>query len=207
MDIDRVLDALKRNNMDAVFLKSGEEALEKVRGMLKKGASVASGGSMTLKETGIYQLITNGDYDYLDRTKDDRATNKAFEADYYLAGCNALTENGELYNVDGFANRISAITFGPKKVIIVCGVNKIVKDLDAAVLRVKTKAAPLNAKRLGCNTYCAANGRCVSLLKDNPSMTDGCSSPERICCSYCINAQQRIKNRITVIIINKELGL
>ena len=201
MDIDRVLDALKRNNMDAVFLKSGEEALEKVRGMLKKGASVASGGSMTLRETGIYQLITNGDYDYFDRTKDDRATNKAFEADYYLAGCNALTENGELYNVDGNGNRVSCICFGPSKVVMIVGRNKIVRNLDEAVTRVKRYAAPANCQRLSSKTFCSETGICMG-----KEMTQGCSSEDRICSTYVVSGYQRNKGRINVILVNEELG-
>ncbi len=205
--MDNVIQALKRNNMNAVFAKNSAEALELVKSMLKKGATVSSGGSMTLKQTGIYDLITNGDYNYLDRTVDPEATKKAFGADYYLLGCNAVTKDGVLYNVDGFANRISALTFGPAKVIVVAGKNKIVDTLDDAVYRVKTVAAPLNAKRLNCNTYCAKHGKCASLSMKEPVMSDGCASDERICCSYVITAQQRIKDRITVILVDEELGL
>jgi len=122
-------------------------------------------------------------------------------------GCNAVTADGVLYNVDGYANRVSALAFGPSRVIIIAGTNKIVKDLDEAVYRVKTVAAPLNAKRLGCDTYCAKTGRCVSLLKEHPQMSDGCDSEKRICCTYTVAARQRIKDRITVIIVNEELGL
>ena len=207
MDIQQVLAAIEKNDMKGIYAKSSADAMETVKGLLNKGATVSSGGSMTLKQTGIYDLITGGDYNYLDRTADPDATKNAFKADYYLLGCNAITKDGVLYNVDGFANRISALTFGPEKVIVVAGRNKIVDTLKDAILRVKTVAAPLNAKRLGCKTYCAEHGKCVSLNKDDPQMYDGCSSPQRICCSYAVTAKQRIKDRITVIIIDEELGL
>ena len=207
MDIKEVLAAIEKNDMVGIYAKSSAEAREIVKGLLHEGAVISSGGSVTLKESGIYDLITGGDYNYLDRAVDADATKKAFKADFYLLGCNAITKDGVLYNVDGFANRISALTFGPERVIVVAGRNKIVDNLNDAVYRVKTVAAPLNAKRLGCKTYCAEHGRCVSLNKEDPQMCDGCSSPQRICCSYAVTAKQRIKGRITVIIIDEELGL
>ena len=207
MDIKEVLAAIEKNDMVGIYAKSSAEAREIVKGLLHEGAVISSGGSVTLKESGIYDLITGGDYNYLDRVVDADATKKAFKADFYLLGCNAITKDGVLYNVDGFANRISALTFGPERVIVVAGRNKIVDNLNDAVYRVKTVAAPLNAKRLGCKTYCAEHGRCVSLNKEDPQMCDGCSSPQRICCSYAVTAKQRIKGRITVIIIDEELGL
>lgn len=202
-----MLAAIEKNDMVGIYAKSSAEAREIVKGLLHEGAVISSGGSVTLKESGIYDLITGGDYNYLDRVVDADATKKAFKADFYLLGCNAITKDGVLYNVDGFANRISALTFGPERVIVVAGKNKIVDNLNDAVYRVKTVAAPLNAKRLGCKTYCAEHGRCVSLNKEDPQMCDGCSSPQRICCSYAVTAKQRIKGRITVIIIDEELGL
>ena len=205
--LNAVAEAIRKNNMRAIVVENESQALDAVRSILTKGATISSGGSQTLKETGIFDLLTNGDYNYLDRTTDLEATHKAFSADYYLLGCNAITSDGVLYNVDGFANRISALTFGPKSVIVVAGKNKIVDTLDDAIYRVKAVAAPLNAKRLNCDTYCAKNGKCVSLNKSHPVMTDGCSSPARICCSYAVTAQQRQKDRITVILINRELGL
>ena len=114
-----------------------------------------------------------------------------------------MTLAGELYNVDGNCNRITAIAYGPKKVILVVGINKIVPDLDAAIRRVKTIAAPLNTKRLGCNTYCHETGVCMGL---EGSMTDGCSGPGRICCNYLISAQQRHPDRIHVILVGEPLG-
>ena len=203
---------LKGNNMDPYFCETKEEALELVKSLIPKGAVVTHGGSVTLKEIGATELIANGDYEYLDRSKcktpeeTQKLYRESFCADVFLTSSNAVTENGELYNVDGNANRIACIAFGPKSVIAVVGVNKIVKDLDEAAYRVKTIAAPKNTVRLGLNTYCAKAGKCVSLSQECPKMSDGCHSPERICCSYLVSGQQRVKDRIKVIIVNEDLG-
>ena len=206
-EISKVIAALERNSIKGLYAENSAEACRLVRELLPKGAVISSGGSVSLMQSGVYDIITGSDYNYLDRTSDPEAVKKAFTADYYFMGCNAVTADGVLYNVDGYANRVSALAFGPSRVIIIAGINKIVKDLDEAVYRVKTVAAPLNAKRLGCDTYCAKTGRCVSLLKEHPQMSDGCDSEKRICCTYTVAARQRIKDRITVIIVNEELGL
>ena len=198
-EISKVIAALERNSIKGLYAADSAEACRLVHELLPKGAVISSGGSVSLRQSGVYDIITGSDYNYLDRTSDPEAVKKAFTADYYFMGCNAVTADGVLYNVDGYANRVSALAFGPSRVIIIAGTNKIVKDLD--------EAAPLNAKRLGCDTYCAKTGRCVSLLKEHPQMSDGCDSEKRICCTYTVAARQRIKDRITVIIVNEELGL
>ena len=119
----------------------------------------------------------------------------AFNSDTFISSTNALTEDGELYNVDGNGNRVSAMIFGPRQVIVVAGINKIVKDMAEAVKRVETVAAPKNTVRLECDTPCARTGECAH-----------CHSDSRICCSYVRLAQQRVPNRIKVIIVNHELG-
>ncbi len=206
--IKKTASNLALNNMEAYVVDSSKDALETVRNLIKKGDTIATGGSVTLKETGIYNLITNGDYEYVDRAvlSPDECLVKTCTADIFLCSSNAVTENGELYNVDGNSNRISAIAYGPKSVIIVVGYNKIVANLDEAVLRVKKTAAPDNTVRLNMNTYCHKNGECISILKDNSTMCDGCNSKDRICCNYLISAKQRNKNRIKVIIVCEELG-
>lgn len=208
--IEKTLAALKKNNMNAFYAQSSKEAVELVKSMLKKGDTVSFGGSVTLNESGMMELLRSGDYTVLDRFAEGvdpmDVYAKTVNADAYFSSSNAITEDGELYNVDGLANRVSAITFGPKKVFIIAGYNKIVKDLDAAVLRVKTVAAPKNCVRLCKETYCAKNGKCVSLLGDNPGMTEGCHSDGRICRNYVVTAKQRDIERINVIIIGEELG-
>jgi hypothetical protein len=176
---------------------------------LPAGGTVTHGGSMTLTECGIPEMLRSGDYQYLDRSAVSDPTEiylKGYGADVFLSSSNAITENGELYNVDGNSNRISALCFGPKKVIIVAGINKIVPTINDAILRVKTVAAPMNATRLKCSTYCAKAGKCISLTKANPEMTDGCGSDSRICRNYLISGAQRDPERITVIIVKENLG-
>ncbi|MGN1051719.1 MAG: LUD domain-containing protein, partial [Acutalibacteraceae bacterium] len=101
---------------------------------------------------------------------------------------------------------VSAILYGPKSVILICGKNKIVKNISQAVKRVKTIAAPKNTLRLNCDTFCAKEGKCVSLNSDSSEICDGCHSESRVCCNFVLSGYQRNKNRIKVIIIDEELG-
>lgn len=211
--IETTMQNLRLNKMEPYFVQTSAEAREKVSELLEKGCTVSCGGSVTLKQTGVYDLISSADYDFLDRSAPgltreqvEEIYRKTFFADAFVTSTNALTENGELYNVDGNSNRVAAILYGPKSVIVVCGVNKIVKNIDEAINRVKTKAAPPNTVRLNIDTYCAKTGQCVSLNKENPEMCEGCHSDGRICCNYVVCAQQRHVNRIKVIIVNEELG-
>ena len=116
------------------------------------------------------------------------------------------TERGELYNVDGNSNRVAAILYGPKSVIVVAGCNKIVPDLAAAVRRVKAKAAPENCTRLSCETFCRKTGECVSLRQESSEMPEGCRSEARICCNYVVSAYQRQQGRIKVVLVGEPLG-
>lgn len=211
--IETTMQNLRRNKMEPYFVQTGAEACELVQKLLTKGCTVSCGGSVTLKQTGVYDLISSADYHFLDRSAPglsheqvEDIYRQTFFADAFVTSTNALTENGELYNVDGNSNRVAAILYGPKSVIVVCGVNKIVKNLEEAVSRVKTKAAPPNTVRLHIDTYCAKKGQCVSLNKENPEMCEGCHGDGRICCNYVVCAQQRHINRIKVIIVNEELG-
>lgn len=199
---------LEKNNMKAYIVSSKDEIRDVIKKLINKGDTIACGGSMSLKECGVIDLISNGDYNYIDRNTMEAhdAFIKAFSADTYLCSCNAITENGELYNVDGNSNRIAAIAYGPTSVIMVVGINKIVKNLDEAAKRVKTIAAPKNCIRLNINSYCSNKGKCKSLINDNPEMCEGCHSDSRICCNYLISARQRIKDRIKVILVPEELG-
>lgn len=208
--IRKVMENLRKNGIAAEYVATKEDVLPRIKELLPTGSTVATGGSRTLAETGVINLLKSGDYTYLDRMdptltpeQKQEITMKGNMADVYLCSSNAVTESGELYNVDGFCNRIAAIAFGPKSVIMVVGINKIVPNIDAAVRRVKTIAAPLNTKRLNCDTYCRTAGVCMGV---DGSMTDGCHSPARICCNYLISAQQRIPERIRVILVGEKLG-
>lgn len=200
--IQRTMENLRLNKMKAYYAENSAQACEIVRGLVKDDKLITSGGSMSLKECGVIDMLC-GEFGgaYLDRSagKDRDAVEdimrKAFISDTFLASTNALTENGELYNVDGNGNRVSAMIFGPKQVIIVAGVNKLVKDLDEARQRVERIAAPKNTVRLEKATPCAKTGVCGH-----------CRSEDRICCSYVTLAQQRVPDRIKVIIVNEDLG-
>lgn len=200
--VERTIKNLEKNNMNGYFVQTNEEAVKIVRELTNEGDMVAVGGSMTLSETGTLDLLRNGDYNFLDRyeaglTQEQikEIYRKSFFADVFLSSSNALTEDGELYNVDGRGNRVAAMIYGPDKVIVVVGINKIVKDLDDAIKRNRELAAPANTKRLNKNTPCAKVGYCMD-----------CNSKDRICNDYVVIRRQSELGRIHVIIINKELG-
>lgn len=200
--IERAIAALNKNRMCGYVVQDEKELIEKIEEIVSNGASVAVGGSMTLFETGIIDYLRGGRYTFYDRYKKGLTPaeikeifRKSFSADAYFASTNALTENGELYNVDGNGNRVAAMLYGPDKVIIIVGYNKIVKDLDEAVIRAREMASPANAKRLNKETPCVKVGYCMD-----------CSSDGRICSDYVVIRKQTEKNRIHVIIVNKELG-
>ena len=210
--INKTMDNLRAHNMAAYFVETKDEVLPLLKTLMNEGETVTHGGSETLKECGVIDLLNSGAYRYLDRSKaqtreeTEEIYRAAFTADTYLTSANAVTESGLLYNVDGNSNRVAAILYGPKQVIFICGYNKLVKDLDEAVVRLKTIAAPRNTKRLSCETYCAKEGECLALGRDASYMCDGCKSPQRICCNYVISARQRQKDRMKVILVGEELG-
>jgi L-lactate utilization protein LutB len=194
--------ALEKNKMKPYYAENREELLDIVRELVKNDKLITSGGSMTLKESGVMDLLTTEFADaYLDRSSGKNRDEiedifrKAFVSDTFVASTNALTEEGDLYNVDGNGNRVSAMIFGPKQVIIVAGVNKIVKNMAEAVARVEKIAAQKNTVRLEKKTPCAVSGECGH-----------CHSDDRICCSYVRLSQQRVPDRIKVIIVNENLG-
>ncbi|TCO68995.1 lactate utilization protein [Marinisporobacter balticus] len=200
--VERTMENLEKNNMDAFYVADEKGLLQKIGELINKGDTVSVGGSMTLFETGVIDLLRSGKYNFLDRYAQGLSTDaikeiyrKSFSADAYFTSSNALTENGELYNVDGTGNRVASMIYGPDKVIVVVGINKIVKDVDEAIERNKRMAAPANAKRLNRKTPCASLGYCTN-----------CNSPDRICNDYVLIKRQGIKGRIKVIIVNKDFG-
>lgn len=200
--VERTIESLKKNNMEAFYVQDEKELLGKISELTNEGDTVAVGGSMTLFETGVMDMLRNGKYNFLDRykpglTKEDiiKIYRGSFSADVYFTSSNAVTQNGELYNVDGTGNRVAAMLYGPDKVIVIVGINKIVKDVNEAVERNRRIAAPANSQRLNKNTPCATLGYCTE-----------CNSPERICNEYVLIRRQGNKDRIKVIIVGKEFG-
>lgn len=200
--INRTISSLNKNGINAYMVSTKEELLSKIEKIVDDGAAVSCGGSVTLEELGIIEYLREGRYNFLDRSKQGLSAEEigniyrqTFFADAYFTGTNAITEEGELYNVDGNGNRVSAMIFGPKKVIVIIGSNKIVKNLDQAIERNKCISAPANAKRLNKNTPCTKVGYCVN-----------CNSEERICCEYTVIKRQRDKQRMHVFIFNDNFG-
>ncbi len=202
--IEKVIENLKKNNITPLYVKKASDVPEVVKTLIKKGEVISCGGSVSLSESGVMDLIKNGDYIFLDRTKytDVReAYLKSFDADTYFSSANALTEDGEIINVDGRCNRVAALLYGPKQVIYVVGANKIVPDIMSGFKRIKEIAAPKNTVRLSCDTPCAKTGHCIS-----EDLAKGCLSPQRICSGYVISSFQREKDRVKVILCGEALG-
>ncbi|WP_251862560.1 lactate utilization protein [Clostridium sp. Marseille-Q2269] len=200
--IMRTIKSLQENNMNGYLVNNKEELIEKIKEIVKKGAKVSCGGSVTLFETGVIDHLRSGRYEFLDRYKEGltgedikNIFRESFFADAYFVSSNAITENGELYNVDGNGNRVAAMLYGPDKVIVIAGVNKIVTNLDEAIKRNRYQSAPANTIRLNRKTPCTKLGYCID-----------CKSPERICNEYTLIKRQGNKDRIHVIFINEELG-
>ena len=215
MDItmEKVMSSLVRNNMKPYFAETKNEVTPLISKLLHDGDSVAVGGSMSLFECGAIEHLRCGRYHFYDRYEhgltDEDIRNiylKSMDADAYFCSCNAVTESGELYNVDGNSNRICAISYGPKSVIMVVGKNKIVTDLSGAINRVKTITAPQICKKRRRNTYCKEKGSCISISDGLSDMTSGCESPDRTCCNYLVSGKQRIKDRIKVILVGESMG-
>lgn len=197
--MERTAKALRKNQMAAYCVESAADVVPLVRQWIPEGALVGAGGSMTLAECGVMELLRGGAYRFLDRAAPgadvEQIYRETFFADWYFASANAVTEAGEILNVDGNANRVAAISFGPENVVLVVGYNKITADLAGAQQRVRTLAAPANARRLSCKTPCAVTGTC-----------EDCKSPARICCTYVVHRYQRAAERIKVILVGETLG-
>ena len=199
-----VIGALQENRMNASFVQDSSQVADTVMDMIPKGASVAMGGSMTVVQTGVLDALRKGDVNLIDRFEKGLAKeemvarlHRGLNSDVFISGVNAVTEVGELVFVDASCTRVAPILFGPKKVIIVTGCNKIVPNLAYAQERIRHFVAPANAKRLGKKTPCAETGRCMD-----------CKSPDRICNATVVLHKQADKDRLHVVLIGEDgLGL
>ena len=194
----KVIKGLESRNMSGYYAATKEEALKIALELIPKGSSVTMGGAMSAHEIGLVEALKGPEYNFIDR---DKATDKraamlaAYDADFFLSSANAMTEDGIMINVDGNANRVSAIAQGPKKVVFIVGMNKITKDVDSAMKRARNVAAPINAQRFGLSTPCTSTGSCMD-----------CKSPDTICCQILITRYSKHKDRIHVILVNDNLG-
>ena len=194
----KTIKGLESRNMNGYYAASKEEALKTALSLIPEGSSIAMGGAMSVREIGLVDTVKNGNYSFIDRDKaeDKRAAMLAgYDADVFLSSANAMTDDGILVNIDGNANRVSAICQGPKKVIFIVGMNKVCDDLDGAMKRARSVAAPINAQRFGLNTPCSKTGKCMD-----------CKSPDTICCQFLITRFSRHAGRIHVILVNDTLG-
>ena len=193
-----IIKGLESRNMRGFYAKSKEEAKQIALSLIEKGNTVTNGGSMSIEEIGLVDAIKTGEYTYIDRNgaKDKRAAElAAYDADVYLGSCNAITSDGVLINIDGNANRVSAYAYGPKKLVLIVGMNKVCSDVDAAMKRARNSAATMNVQRFGLSTPCTKSGTCLN-----------CKSPDTICCQFLITRFSRHKDRIHVILVNDNLG-
>lgn len=215
LQVERTIKALKKNKMEALFIPSMEELLPTVQSLLTKGEKVAVGGSVSLAETGVLDLLRSGDYTFIDRHKKgltkegiEQVLLDSFTSDTYFASANAVTEHGEIYCVDGNSNRVAAMLYGPKQVILIVSWDKIVPDLKTAVMRVKQMAAPSNATRLGMDTHCVTHGKCLSptCSDDNLMALASGACANTICSNYVVFSHQKFPNRIKVILVGESFG-
>lgn len=200
--INRTIEGLEGNNMNGYYAKDINSLNEIIEEIINENDLISFGGSMTLFETGVLDFLRNGNYDLLDRYKEGLSSDdikemyrKSFYSDAYFVSTNAVTENGELYNVDGRGNRVAAMIYGPDKVIVIAGVNKIVKNIDEAINRNKSISAPANTKRLNIKAPCKEVGYCVD-----------CNSKNRICNKYTVIKRDFDENRMHVILLNENFG-
>jgi len=205
--LEKLKAALEDNNFE-VFLAENAAAAKSIvleQILPQTGAkSIAWGGSMTFTATGLYDALKNSpDLEVLDTFDRNISPEENLErrrqallVDLFITGSNAVTESGQLVNLDMIGNRVAAITFGPRHVIVLVGRNKIVTDLEDAMFRIKNYAAPTNAMRLDKNTPCAKTSFC-----------EDCKSPDRICNSWTMTEKSFPKGRVKVVLINEDLGL
>ena len=197
----RVVNALKSRNMDAYYVETKEEAVAKALELMPKGSTISWGGTMSVAEAGLMDAIRNGDYTLYDRDQTETAKEReemmhqAFFADFFLGSTNAVSEDGVLVNIDGMANRVAAYAYGPKNVLLIVGMNKVVKTQEDALHRARNEAAPINAQRFPVDTPCKKNGACSD-----------CKSPDSVCCQFLITRFSKIPKRIKVILVNEDLG-
>lgn len=189
---------LKSRHFDAYYCPTKEEALARALELIPKGATIGWGGSVTAKEIGLMDAVRCGDYRPYDR---DGAENpremmkQSLTADVFLTGANALSLDGQMVNIDGTGNRLGAICFGPEKVLVVAGMNKVEANLEAAITRARTVAAPTNKQRFALETPCEVTGSCADCK------SDGC-----ICNQILITRNCRPTGRITFILVGEDLG-
>ena len=199
---ERTIKNLNSRNMEGYYINNIDQLFKKLKELIPEGSIVGVGDSMTLFEAGVIDFLRSGNFNFLDKYQDKLTSDEKreiyinnFSTDTFICSTNAITESGELYNIDGNGSRVAPIIYGPKQVILIVGINKIVKNIEEAEFRVRSYAAPIDAKRLNKDTPCTKLGYCVD-----------CKSPNRICNDFVVIRGQFIKGRIKVLILGENLG-
>lgn len=190
---------LQKRHFEAYYCDTASEALEKALELVPKGASVGWGGAMSAQQIGLIDAINRGDYRPIDRSKyEDRqqAMKDCMFCDLFISGANALSLDGEMVNIDGTGNRVAAIVYGPKEVLVIAGMNKVMDTLEDAITRARTVAAPINQQRFQLNNPCTVTGTCAD-----------CTSQSCICNQILITRHCRPVGRIKFILVGEELGM
>lgn len=198
---DTIMKGFQKRDMEGYYCESSAEARELALSLVAEHSTVSFGGSVTLSETGVLEALRQRtDITLYDRScastpeESTQIMRQAFSCDYYFMSSNAITYDGELVNIDGNGNRVAALIYGPENVIILAGMNKIVKNVEDGIQRTRSTAASQNCIRLEKHTPCAANGICANCLADT------------ICDQIVITRASRVPQRIKVILIGEELG-
>ena len=192
---------LKSRHFDAWYCDTKEEALQKALEIIPEGCTVGWGGAASAQQIGLMQALNDGNYNTIDRDRlptpaeKEQAAKDCLSADFFLTGANALSLDGQMVNIDGNGNRVAAIIYGPKNVLVIAGMNKVMDDLDAAIHRARTVAAPINKQRFDPNTPCAVTGVCADCK------ADGC-----ICNHIVVTRHTRIPGRTKFILVGEDLG-
>lgn len=195
---DTVMKGLESRNMRGYYARTGEEALKIALELIPEGSSITMGGSMSVLDIGLKDALMTDKYRFVDRNAAEdkhRAELFAYEADVYLGSVNAITNDGILINIDGNSNRVSAYAYGPRKLVLIVGMNKVAGDVDSALKRARNVAATMNSQRFGLSTPCTRTGTCMN-----------CKSPDTICCNFLITRFERHKDRVHVILVDENLG-
>jgi len=198
--VQRTLTALEKNGFQTFFVPTKDKALDKVLLLIPSNANVGIGGSATLREINLIEALTargNTVFEHWSQPEENVTSimRKQLNSDVFVASSNAVTEDGKLVNIDKAGNRVAAMIFGPKNVILVIGINKIVKDLEEGMRRLRNIAAPMNAKRRGDKTPCATTGICTD-----------CETSDRVCRIITIMEKKPSRTDMTLILVGEELG-
>jgi L-lactate utilization protein LutB len=200
----QVCEWLEKRNMRGVYCETRGEACEEVMKLIPGGALVGLGGSSTLIESGLLEVLREADIQLLDRYKEGLSGEEIYEmrlkgltADVFISGTNAITVKGQLVNCDGMGNRVASMMFGPRKVIVIAGVNKIVNSIEEGIARVKTYASPMNNVRFGTEAQCAKTGICND---------EDCIHPVRMCQAWSVIEGQVIADRLHVVLVGEPMG-